>query len=210
MDSWNSLSTIADLVTPTSTNRADFIQECRSGVFEGVLACFRTFFSVFVTGRWDEELIAVLPKSLQFAANAGAGYDQIDVHACSARNPPIHVSNTPNAVDDATADTGIFLMLGALRGFNLPMGALREGKYRGDPCPVGHDPEGKTIGILGMGGIGRNFKKKCDAFGMKTIYHNRHQLSEEQAAGAEYVSFDELLERSDVVSLNLPLNVRII
>lgn len=58
-----------------------------------------------------------------------------------------------------------------------------------------------------MGGIGRNLKKKCDAFGMKTIYHNRHKLNNKDAEGAEYVSFDDLLARSDVLSLNLPLNV---
>lgn len=85
---------------------------------------------------------------------------------------------------------------------------LRDGKWRGHPPPpLGHDPEGKTLGILGMGGIGKNMKKKAEAFGMKTIYYNRNKLSEEAAGGAEYVSFDELLARSDVLSLNLPLNV---
>ena len=59
-----------------------------------------------------------------------------------------------------------------------------------------------------VGGIGRNMKKKCDAFGMKTIYHNRNPLSEELAGGAKYVSFNELLSQSDVLSLNVPLNVR--
>lgn len=58
-----------------------------------------------------------------------------------------------------------------------------------------------------MGGIGRNMKKKTDALGMKCIYHNRNPLSNELAAGAKYVSFDELLAQSDVLSLNLPLNV---
>lgn len=57
-----------------------------------------------------------------------------------------------------------------------------------------------------MGGIGRNLKVKMDGFGMKTIYHNRSPLPEDQAAGAEYVGFNQLLERSDVLSLNLPLN----
>jgi glyoxylate reductase len=102
----------------------------------------------------------------------------------------------------------MFLILGALRGFNTSMLALREGRWRGHPPPpLGHDPEGKTLGILGMGGIGRNLKKKAEAFGMKTIYYNRNKLSDELAGGAEYVSFDELLSRSDVLSLNLPLNV---
>ena len=74
--------------------------------------------------------------------------------------------------------------------------------------PLGHDPQGKILGILGMGGIGRNLKKKAEAFGMRVIYHNRHKLSKQLAAGAEYVSFEDLLNRSDVISINLPLNVR--
>lgn len=114
----------------------------------------------------------------------------------------------PTAVDDATADTTMFLILGALRNFNTGMQALREGKWIGQPAPaLGHDPQGKVLGILGMGGIGRNLKKKAEVFGMRVIYHNRRELSEELSGGAEYVSFDELLGRSDVISLNLPLNV---
>lgn len=102
----------------------------------------------------------------------------------------------------------MFLIIGALRNFNTGMLALREGKWRGQPAPVlGHDPEGKVLGVLGMGGIGRNLKKKAEAFGMKVIYHNRRKLSDELSGGAEYVTFDELLAKSDVISLNLPLNV---
>ena len=102
----------------------------------------------------------------------------------------------------------MFLIIGALRNFNTGMMALREGNWRGQPLPsLGHDPQGKVLGILGMGGIGRNLKKKTDVFGMKTRYHNRRRLSEDQEDGAQYVSFDELLAQSDVISLNLPLNV---
>ncbi|MBE7180629.1 MAG: hypothetical protein INR71_05360 [Terriglobus roseus] len=114
----------------------------------------------------------------------------------------------PEAVNDATADTAIFLMLSALRGFSISQIALKNGNWRGHPPPpLGHDPEGKTLGILGMGGIGRNMKRKADAFGMTCIYHNRSKLSDELSGGAEYVCFDDLLARSDVLSLNLPLNV---
>ncbi|KKA18965.1 Phosphoglycerate dehydrogenase [Rasamsonia emersonii CBS 393.64] len=198
---------LADLVTPTATNRAEFIQECRDGKLDGVVVAYRTFGSASITGNIDEEIVQALPKSLRFLAHCGAGYDQIDVHACSARDPPIRVSNVPTAVDDATADVNMFLIIGALRNFNTGMQALREGKWRGQPPPaLGHDPEGKVLGILGMGGIGRNLKKKAEAFGMRVIYHNRRKLSDELAGGAEYVSFDELLARSDVLSLNLPLN----
>ncbi|KAK4890392.1 glyoxylate reductase [Elasticomyces elasticus] len=206
-DDWKSLSDTAEIVQPQSKNRKDFIEECKTNHLNNVVAAYRTFTSIDITGMWDEELVNALPKSLKFCAHMGAGYDQIDISACSARDPPLRISNVPTAVDDATADTAVFLILGALRGFNVSMLALRDGKWRGQPMPpLGHDPEGKVLGVLGMGGIGRNMKKKCEAFGMTTIYHNRKPLSDELAGGAKYVSFDELLAQSDVLSLNLPLN----
>lgn len=168
-----------------------------------------TFPSVALTGTWDLELISALPKSLIFCAHNGAGYNQVDVHACSARDPPIRVSNVPKLADDATADTAVFLILGALRNFNSSLFALRQGLWRTTPEPpaLGHDPRGKVLGILGMGGIGRNLKRKCEVFGFRTVYHNRSKLSEEEAGGAEWVGFEELLAQADVLSLNLPLNV---
>jgi len=143
----------------------------------------------------------------------GAGYDQVDIPSCSARG--IKVSNTPTAVDDATADLGIFLMLGALRNLAVSMSTLRAGEWRGkkDSLPaLGHDPQGKVLGILGMGGIGRNFAKKALAFGMRIRYHNRTRLDPdaEKEINAEYVSFETLLAESDVLSLNLPLNVSLL
>ncbi|KAH8697559.1 glyoxylate reductase [Talaromyces proteolyticus] len=204
---WASLTDIADLVTTHATNRREFIQECKDGKLDGVVVAYRTFGSFEITGQFDAELVSALPKSMLFLAHCGAGYDQVDVHACTQRNPPLLVSNVPTAVDDATADVNMFLILGALRNFNAGMHALRAGQFRGQPAPrLGHDPEGKVLGILGMGGIGRNLKRKAEAFGMKVVYHNRRKLSEAMAAGAEYVGFEELLARSDVISLNLPLN----
>jgi len=206
-DDWNSLSSLGELIEPKAKNRSEFIEECKSGRLDGVVAAYRTFMSFDVTGPFDAELLSVLPKSLKFLSHNGAGYDQIDVHACAEREPPIVVSNVPTAVDDSTADTAVFLIIGALRNFNTSMLALRDGKWRGSPAPpLGHDPQGKVLGILGMGGIGRNLKAKMDVFGMTTIYHNRKPLSEELSGGAKYVSFDELLAQSDVLSLNLPLS----
>ncbi|RJE22905.1 Dehydrogenase [Aspergillus sclerotialis] len=206
-EAWGSLSDIAELIKSTATNRFEFLQECQSGKFEGVVAIYRTLPSVTISGNIDEEILKALPKSLRFIAHCGAGYDQVDVHACSLQTPPVRVSNVPTAVDDATADVNMFLIIGALRNFNTGMLALREGKWRGQPAPVlGHDPEGKVLGVLGMGGIGRNLKKKAEVFGMRVIYHNRRKLSDELSGGAEYVSFDDLLAKSDVISLNLPLN----
>ena len=175
-------------------------------MFDDVLVIYRTFESVDITGRFDEEVVLSLPASVEFLCHNGAGYDQIDVHACSKRG--IKVSNTPNVVNDSTADTAMFLILGALRRLNVPMTTLRDGDWRGHrQPPLGHDPEGKTLGILGMGGIGRNLSKKAEAFGMRIIYHNRCRLGKDRAGTAEYVTFEDLLEQSDVVSVNLPLNV---
>ncbi|KAH6856984.1 D-isomer specific 2-hydroxyacid dehydrogenase [Chaetomium sp. MPI-CAGE-AT-0009] len=205
--SWASVEEIADVFTPKSTNRADFLEEAASGTFDGCVAAYRTFDSFEVTGKIDGELLDALPRSLRFICHNGAGYDQVDVQACTAHN--IRVSNTPTAVDDATADIGIFLLLGALRNLAVGMAAIRAGEWRGSTLPaLGHDPQGKVLGILGMGGIGRNMAAKARAFGMKIRYYNRTRLEPdiETELGAEYVGFDELLAKSDVLSLNLPLN----
>lgn len=201
------MSELGELVEAKAKNREDFIQECKAGELDGVVAAYRTFNSAEVTGLFDEELCSVLPKSWKYLGHCGAGYDQIDAEACINRSPPLLVSNTPTAVDDATADTAMFLILRALRNFNISMAALRRNEWKGRPAAkLGHDPQGKVLGILGMGGIGRNMKKKADVFGMTTIYHNRNRLDPKLEDGAKYVSFEELLKTSDVLSLNLPLN----
>ena len=79
------------------------------------------------------------------------------------------------------------------------------GKWRGN-FALGHDPKNKTLGILGMGGIGSAVATRAKAFGMKIQYHNRRQLPPNEENGATYVTFEELLKTSDVLSLNLALN----
>lgn len=208
-EAWNSISNLAELCTSPAKTRDEFKTECQSGRLDSVVAiCDRAPSSMEVTGKFDKELIQVLPKSLRFLCHMGAGYDSIDVAACTDHR--ILVSNVPFVVEDASADTAMFLILAALRGFNNGILAIRNGTWKGKtpPPPLGRTPQGKVLGILGMGGIGRNLKPKAEAFGMRVIYHNRKPLGEEMAAGAEYVGFDELLKRSDVLSLNLPLNDR--
>jgi glyoxylate reductase len=197
-------------VVPKATNRAEFLAECKSGALDGVVVAYRTFDSIAVTGNVDAELLSALPPSLRFVCHNGAGYDSVDVAASTARG--IRVSNAPTAVDDATADIAVFLMLGALRNLNPSVLSLRRGEWRGkaDALPaLGHDPQGKVLGILGMGGIGRNMAKKALVFGMKVRYYNRTRLDGEieRECQAEYRGFEELLKESDVLSLNLPLNV---
>ncbi|KAI0126227.1 D-isomer specific 2-hydroxyacid dehydrogenase [Xylariales sp. AK1849] len=209
-DTWASIAKIADVVTPNATNRADFIAECQAGTLDGASVAYRTFDSFAITGKIDTGLLAVLPQSLKFICHNGAGYDSVDVAACTERG--IRVSNAPTAVDDATADIGIFLMLGSLRNLNASLLNLRRGEWRGSKergvPALGHDPQGKVLGILGMGGIGRNMAKKALAFGMRVRYHNRTRLGKEieSECQAEYRVFEDLLKESDVLSLNLPLN----
>lgn len=204
-DDWKALQEHAEVIQPQSTDRAVFLKECSSPDFANVVAIYRTFESISVTGPVDGELLRALPKTCRFICHNGAGYDQIDVS--TATELRICVSNTPTAVNDATADIAIFLMLGCLRNLAPGMAALRKGEWRGKGTALGHDPRGKVLGILGMGGIGRNMAKKARAFGMEVRYYNRTKLSPENEEGCEYVDFDKLLGESDVLSLNLPLNV---
>ncbi|KAK5238629.1 hypothetical protein LTR67_004633 [Exophiala xenobiotica] len=185
--------------------RQQFLSNCRNGEYDGVVALYRSNTSTSETGPFNQELISVLPKSLKFICHNGAGYDNIEVDACTQRG--LKVSSTPIAVDNATADVGIFLLLGALRQAWVPLKAIKEGKWRGD-SQLGHDPKGKLLGILGMGGIGRAMADRARAFGMKIAYHNRSRLPKQLEGDATYLSFDELLAQSDVLSLNLSLNAK--
>ncbi|KAJ5682652.1 hypothetical protein N7462_005817 [Penicillium macrosclerotiorum] len=200
---WESLSSILTLKEFPSGNRAEFIQNCKAGQYDDVVAIYRSNTSNQFTGNFDAELLAALPQSVRYICHNGAGYDNIDVATCSQRN--IAVSSTPVAVNNATADVGIFLMIGALRQAYVPQAALRAGQWHGQTT-LGHDPKNKVLGILGMGGIGREMAIRAKAFGMTIQYHNRSRLPAELENGATYVSFDELLANADVLSLNLALN----
>lgn len=208
-EQWQSLGSKYQLLEFRQGTRAQFLSNCRDGVYDGVRGCYRSNTSTSVTGPFDAELVAALPASWRYIAHNGAGYDSIDVAACTARR--IAVSSTPRAVDDATADIAIFLMLGALRQVHAPYTALRAGQWKGRSAPqLGHDPRGKTLAILGMGGIGRAVALRARAFGMRVVYHNRRRLADPALEdGAAYApTLDALLAQADVLSLNLALNAQ--
>lgn len=137
----------------------------------------------------------------------------MDVDALSERQ--IQAANVPTIVNNATADTALFLLLGAMRRFALALGQRDAGTFNAQfPFTTAHNPEGRVLGIVGAGGIGRTLARKAaHALGMKVLYHNRRKLpADVEAEGMPegkpltYVRrLDELLERSDVVSLNCPL-----
>lgn len=200
----------ANIIDCHPKNRQEFISDLRSGKYADVDFIARTFTSANWTGLFDEELAKELKEhtNLKGIAHNGAGYDQVDAVAFGKLG--IQVANVPNLVDAATADTHIYLLLGAERMFGPGARKMLEGnwpKSRYCYSPMGHDPEGKVIGILGMGGIGRAIRDKLQPFHPKEIiYHNRRRLSEDLEGNARYVSFDDLLKESDIISISIPLN----
>ena len=211
-EAWDNLAKIADVITiPNSTTREQFIAGLKdpNNKLSKIQAIARTYHSVVQTGRFDEEIAKAMPKSLISISHTGAGYDQIDVKYFQERH--IQVSNVPNLVNNATADTHVFLLLGALRNYGIGHRGLIKGEWvakgAAAGAPLGHDPVGKTVGVLGLGGIGHAVIDRLKPFGFeKFIYHNRRRLAPELENGCQYVSFEQLLEQSDVVSINIPLN----
>lgn len=107
-------------------SREDFISKCRNGEFKDIFALYRSNDSNKITGNFNDELLDALPPTLKFICHNGAGYDNLDVAACTKRG--IAVSSTPVAVNDATADVALFLMLGALRNVTQCFQAVRQGE----------------------------------------------------------------------------------
>lgn len=147
-------------------------------------------------------------KRLKVVANYAVGYNNVDVIA--AKELGIRVTNTPDALTDATADITWALILASVRQIPQSEAFLRAGHFDGwDPLGfLGYDLHGKTLGIIGMGRIGQAVARRAMGFGMKILYHNRKPLlaNIEQRFSAIYVAdYRELVKQSDVVSLNCPL-----
>ena len=125
--------------------------------------------------RVTRELIERLP-ALEIISVFGVGYDGIDVVA--ARERGIHVTHTPNVLNDEVADLAIGLMLALAR--RIPHGEryLRDGKWRGGPAPLGRKVSGARLGIVGLGRIGNAIARRAEAFGMSIAYTSRNAKAE--------------------------------
>ncbi|CDS03194.1 hypothetical protein LRAMOSA00596 [Lichtheimia ramosa] len=186
-------------------SREQFLQDCQSEKYKDVVAAVLSYEAIPTLGPFNKEFIDKLPPKLKYISWNAAGYDPVDIDACTARG--IFVSNTPSAVDNATADIAAILILSSFRNTSQFERNLREGRWR-HGVPFGNDPEGKTLGILGMGGIGKALAKRMLGFDMKIQYHNRTQLDAEveNKYQASYVDFDTLLRTSDCIFISVPLN----
>ena len=148
-----------------------------------------------------------LGKNLKIISVYGAGYDGVDIKAATSAG--IVVTNTPDAVTESTAELAFGLILAVMRRIAECDRKLRfESNFRWSMMEnLGTNLYGKTLGIVGMGRIGRAVARRAKAFGMDICYYNRRRLDEkiEKELGASYNTLEELLEKSDVVSLNVPL-----
>ncbi|KAH8586381.1 putative 2-hydroxyacid dehydrogenase [Bisporella sp. PMI_857] len=155
---------------------------------------------------FDEDLLKALVPDCRIITSASAGYNEFDVEWMTRNN--IWFCNTVNAVAEATADMAIFLTLAVLRDTTRAEIGARNGSWKAGIVPA-RDPTGLTIGIVGMGSIGKYLASKAAAFNLKVRYYNRRQLpaEEEGAYNATYcATLQELLSTSDIVSINCPLN----
>jgi len=147
-----------------------------------------------LTDRIDEALLARAPR-LRIVANMAVGTDNVDLAAARARG--VAVSNTPDVLTDATADLAFALLLAAARRLPWADRYVRAGGFVGwrPDLGIGLDVTGRTLGVVGWGRIGRAVAERARGFRMEVIWHGR--------SGG--VSLDELLARSDFVSLHVPL-----
>lgn len=148
----------------------------------------------------DKEILDA-GKKLKLISNYGVGYNNIDIQY--ARQKGIAVSNTPQSVCNPTAELAMALMLSAARRIaecNLRIRSEKESMW-GTMCNLGFGLEGKILGIIGMGNIGKNVARKAEAFGMNILYHNQHS----EVPGYRKADLPTLLQQSDFITLHTPL-----
>ncbi len=153
------------------------------------------------------EVMDAAGKNLKVVANYGVGYDNVDLEAAKERN--ILVTNTPSKLSGQTvAEFTIGLMLASMKRIVEGDEFARKGNFGGwkPEILMGESLEGKTLGIVGLGDIGGRVAKMARGLGMRVVYNKRNRDEEaEKKYGLEYMSLDNLLRESDVVSLHVPL-----
>jgi len=170
-------------------------------------AIFRSTTGLFTYGhpQINGGLMDRMPR-LKVISNFGVGVDHIDLAAARQRSIP--VGNTPHVLDGATADMTFALLLAAAR--NLVIGD----RFARGPAFTHYDPtillgqevHGATLGIIGMGNIGRQVAQRARGFDMRVLYHNRRRNMQAEAnLGVTYASLPDLLRQADFVTLNVPL-----
>jgi phosphoglycerate dehydrogenase-like enzyme len=156
----------------------------------------------------DEEAFTAAGKNVKLIQLLSAGFDEIDVDAAAAHGMPVATNGGANAV--AVAEHALLLMLAALKRFPAMTAAVLADEW---PVPNTYSSgifelRGKTVGLVGLGQIGRRVAELCTAFGATVDYYDvfRPDPAVDRDLGVTYAELDDLLSRSDVVSLHLPLS----
>ena len=164
-----------------------------------------------IAASWDKfntEFFNAMNGKLKIIASIAVGYDNIDID--SAKNKKIIITNAPNVLNDAVAETTLLLMLGAARRAYEGLTLVKSGKWKDAKVDftnfmVGKPLTGKTLGIIGMGRIGKIVAERAKGFGMKIIYYNRKKISADLEAGAKYYdSVNTMMPHCDYVSIHCP------
>ncbi len=161
-----------------------------------------------VTDTINADIIAAAGDQLKLIANFGAGVDHIDREAVQEKG--IALTNTPGVLTEDTADLTMALLLSVPRRIFEGEKILRAGNWSGwtPTFLMGHRIQGKRLGIIGMGRIGRAVARRAKAFNMAVHYHKRTRLPEQTESELEatfWEDLDEMLSRMDFVSINCPL-----
>ncbi len=160
-----------------------------------------------LTDRVDDEFLDRAGPGLKVVSNYAVGFDNVDVAACTRRG--VAVGNTPGVLTDTTADLAFALLMAAAR--RIPEGDryVRVGRWKtwGPMLLLGPDVHGATLGIVGFGRIGQAVARRAMGFGMTILYHDvaRADAAVETAFGATFVPLEDLLARSDFVTLHVNL-----
>ncbi len=159
----------------------------------------------FVDQLVDKELFKIAPK-LKLIQLLSAGYDKADIAAAKAAGVPI--SNNGGANSVAVSEHALLLMLAVSRQLMRQHTSVAAGRWRGNSTPRVHEVRGKTLGIVGLGTIGKKTARLANAFGMNVVYYDIARLTEDQedALGVRFRLLRELLRTSDIVSPHTPLN----
>src|SRR5437763_10992187 len=154
-----------------------------------------------LTERFDADVFSAAGPRLRVVANVAVGYDNIDVEAATAAG--VAVCNTPDVLDETTADLAFLLILAAARRTSEAEAVLRAGRWTGFHIDefLGRDVHGATLGLVGYGRIGRAVARRAAGFAMEVIHHTRTPTGEPGWTAALH----DLLRRADIVSLHVPL-----
>lgn len=195
------------LMQRAGINVTQWTNEREMTLEERIAHCRESDALLFAGGKNIDRAFMEQCRHLKVISLLSVGYDNVDLKAATELG--LQITNTPGVLSNATADTAFLLMLASARKAIYQHKRILRGdwKFSSPTANLGIDIEGKTLGIWGLGHIGYVMAKRCKAaFGMKIIYCNRNRNeAAEKELGATYVSFDELLAQSDVLSVHTSL-----